>query len=176
MIVVNVTVEGIEDLRRVLRNIPKGGGVKAGVIENQKAGNTEVLKYAPIQEFGGMIAVTQKMRNFFMAVFHVHLRDDLHCITIPPRSFMRTTYERNFNKWLDFLVRGVQAGIEERRLWELLGTRMQDDIRETIASNVPPPNSPLTKRYKDLEYPTHKDDTLRMTDALYKSIDYEVIQ
>ena len=176
MATITIKVEGVEQVLAKLKKLPHQGGVKAGVLDNEKSGGGEVLDYAPIQEFGGVIPVTKKMRGYFGAVFGVHLRKDKAVITIPSRPFMRLTYQDKHKEWLQDLIKGIKAGIDENTLWELIGTRMMDDIQATIRSNLPPANSSLTRAIKEKEYPTHANDTLRMSDKLHNSIDYEVLK
>ena len=172
---ITVDLSGLEKLIENLGKIPQEGGVKAGVLANERAGAGEVLDYAPIQEFGGSIVVTDKMRGYLGAVHDVHLKKTKTTIVIPPRPFLRITCETKANEWVECLAKGINKGIDESTLWELMGTRMQDDIKETIRSNVPPENSAMTKKFKKENYPTHENDTLRMSDKLHNSIDYEVL-
>jgi len=140
------------------------------------AGITEgpVLEYAPIQEFGGTINVTEKMRGFLGAMYGIHLRKTTKTISIPSRPFLRTTWKRNNGKWSEYLARALRAGQSPRMALELVGTMMEDDIRKTLDSNLPPPNSEATTRIKEQEAPTSVGRTLYFKGELYKSITHEV--
>lgn len=153
-----------------------GGSVKAGVWEDRKAGlgKGKVMDYAPIQEFGGQIKVTDKMRGYLAVNYGIHLRKETTHITIPPRSFLRSTYQRHKGEWFDIVARAIKAGKGELAL-EYAGIRMQDDIRNTILSNLPPPNSQATNLIKEKTgWPASIGKTLYHTGALHDSINYEV--
>lgn len=151
-----------------------GGMVKAGVLEGAKtADGKSVLDYAPIQEFGGQIKVTDKMRGFLAVNYGIHLRKDTTHITIPPRSFLRSTYQKHKREWFDIVARAIKAGKGELAL-EYAGIRMQDDIIQTIQGNMPPPNSAMTTMIKQKVAPAAVGKTLMQTGTLVHSINYEV--
>ena len=151
------------------------GSVKAGILEGAtNPDGKDVLDYAPIQEFGGSVPVTDKMRGFLAAAYGIHLRKSTATINIPPRSFLRTTFKEHKDEWVNILARALKAGKGPEEALEYAGIRMQDDIVAQIASNMPPPNSPATDFIKSQVAPANVGRTLMHTGTLVHSIDYEV--
>ena len=174
--VMTARLEGSESVMAALRKLSDARGrVKAGVTEGAANDNgKDVLAYAPVQEFGGHIPVTDKMRGFLAANYGIHLRKDTTHITIPPRSFLRTTLQEKGNEWVTFLGRALNAGRKPEDALELVGGRMQDDIIAKINSNMPPPNSAATNFIKQQDAPAAMGKTLQHTGTLIHSINYEV--
>lgn len=175
MAMVTAKLEGVEVLMAKLQKLANiGGMVKAGVLEGAKnADGKDVLDYASIQEFGGQIKVTDKMRGFLAVNYGIHLRKDTTHITIPPRSFLRSTYQKHRREWFDIVARAIKEGKGELAL-EYAGMRMQDDIIQTIQGNMPPPNSAATTMIKQKIAPAAVGKTLMQTGTLVHSINYEV--
>lgn len=175
---VSVSVRGGETILQHLEELAEAKGlVKAGILEGAaNAEGRDVLDYAPVQEFGGHIAVTPKMRGFLSAQYGIHLKKSTTHITIPPRPFMRTTFEEHWQEWVELLAGYLRSGVASEIALEYVGMRMQDDIIAQIASNMPPPNSPATDMIKRREAPANVGRTLMHTGTLAHSIDYEVTE
>ena len=135
-----------------------GISVKAGILEgatNNETGES-VAAYAAYNEFG--------------------------TANIPSRPFMRKTCDEKADTWVEGLGRMIGNGRSPEDAMKLLGMRMADDIIETIASNMPPPNSPETiasktkkvvgKKAKAGE--SHVPGTLIDTGSMIASVNYEV--
>lgn len=176
MATVTVEMTGGEAILAKLKKLADArGSVKAGILEGAtNAAGTDVLTYAPIQEFGGSIPVTEKMRGFLAANYGIHLKKSTATINIPPRSFLRTAFKEHKGEWVEILARALQAGKEPEAALEYAGIRMQDDIVAQIASNMPPPNSAATDFIKSQIAPANVGRTLMQTGTLVHSIDYEV--
>ena len=174
---VSVSVRGGETLLRHLEELAEAKGlVKAGIMEGSR-NYAEVIEYAPSQEFGAQIEVTPKMRKFLAYNFDIHLRPDKTHIIIPPRPFMRTTFEEHWQEWVELLAGYLRSGVAPEIALEYVGIRMQDDIIAKIKSNMPPPLSDATKKIKSMpeQSPENADRTLYHSGQLAHSIDYEVI-
>lgn len=176
---VNCSVTGGEKLAQVVQGWLAGAGahsVKAGVLEGAtNADGKSVLDYAPIQEFGGSIPVTQKMRVFLGMTYGIWLRKAKTHISIPPRSFMRTTFAAKRKEWVSYLGKALKAGTPVATALEYVGIKMQDDIIETIKSSLPPPNSEMTTMIKQIEAPATVGKTLQMTGTLVHAIKYQLV-
>lgn len=176
MATVTAKLTGGEALLAKLQKLADArGSVRAGVLEGAaNADGKSVLEYAPVQEFGGHIPVTDRMRGFLAANYGIRLKKTTTVIVIPPRSFLRTTFKEHKDEWIDILARALKAGKEPGVALEYVGIRMQDDIVQQIASNMPPPNSPATDFIKQQVAPANIGRTLMQTGTLVHSIDYEV--
>lgn len=151
----SVSISGLDALRRKLLQITDGQAltVSAGVRENAKNKETGelVAPYAALNEFGGV--------------------SDFHgkTIKIPSRPFMRSTFETKQSEWVEGLRRLLAAGHSVEDALDLTGLKMKQDIQTTIKSNMPPPNSPETLKYKNRDM-----GTLMQTGSLHQSIKYRV--
>lgn len=173
---VEFTTDGVEDIVKTLQELGgKGGMVRAGIIEGSE-NYTDVLEYAPIQEFGGEITVTPKMRAFLAYKYDVHLSPKKETIVIPSRPFMRTTFEEHKEEWANIMAQYLDKGVDTNIILERVGARMEDDIVATIMSNMEPKLSPMTKKIKEQYCPENADRTLYATGQLAKSIHYEVMK
>lgn len=89
---------------------------------------------------------------------------------IPERSFMRTAFDENLPQLKEDMDRRyseVQAGTKTvYQALGLVGLRHQDQIKQKIDQNVPPPNSPFTIARKG------SSKTLIDTGAMKNSIHY----
>ncbi len=173
MATVTVNVSGMEGVLKALEKFKElKGSVKAGVLEGATGDEGKsVLDYAPIQEFGGQIPVTKKMRGFLAAAFGVHLKKTTTVINIPSRPFLRSTYAENKEKW-----NAVARGMSASNALEAVGGEMQLDIIEKIKSSMPPPNSPMTTKIKQEKAPAVVGQTLQFSGSLLKSILHEVTE
>lgn len=120
--------------------------VKVGIQSNEDA---ELLTIANVQEFGADITVTPKMRGFFRAAFGVNLKKSTTKITIPPRPFIRQTFDKRLDelKKTGFDVGGlvIDDKLTLEQALELWGDQFVAFIRNEIAEgNNFEPNAPLT--------------------------------
>lgn len=151
------------DLVRLLEledlvNLTGGIKVKAGILEgatNNETGES-VAAYAAYNEYG--------------------------TADIPSRPFMRKTFDKKEGTWFKGLGNAIRNGRSPEDAMKLLGMRMADDIVETIASNMPPPNSPETIASKTKKVvgkgaktgESHVPGTLIDTGSMIASVNYEV--
>lgn len=151
------------DLVRLLEledlvNLTGGIKVKAGILEgatNNETGES-VAAYAAYNEYG--------------------------TADIPSRPFMRKTFDEKEGAWCKGLGNAIKNGRSPEDAMKLLGMRMADDIIATIASNMPPPNSPETIASKTKKVvgkgaktgESHVPGTLIDTGSMIASVNYEV--
>ena len=185
----------IQGMDRLLDRLRKMGGdspmlVKAGVLEGATGyeNGASVATVAAVNEYGGTILISEKKRTLyfkqgkngavgtrFVKKSKSNFAQDVivpeHTVTIPPRPFMRHTFETRKDEWVKELAGRLAAGESPKKALELVGTLMEDDIRAAInepASDWKPANAPATLKRKKSDRP------LIDTSILLKSIDYEV--
>ena len=105
---------------------------------------------------------------------------------IPARPFMRMTAEKNMSRWAGIFRQVTQDKIIEnpsvaRAAFWRIGREAKEDIKETILSDMPPPNSPAYAKWK-AEKPGRDGGngkmayagTLFYTGNMYESIDFRL--
>jgi len=142
---------GLSKIEKKL-NLVDGSGLAVGVFHDAKdEEGTQVAEYAAANEFG----VQSK--------------------NIPERSFMRSTFDENFQKYVDITGGDVEAmaenSIEAVRMLFDLGAEMTNDIKRKIKSNIPPANTPETKAAK-----RGGNKTLIDTGAMRNSIKFRIFK
>lgn len=135
--------------KRILRETRKAAvaevviGVQAGEVNDD---SQLIAEYAAYNEFG-----TEK---------------------IPERSFMRSSFDENLPAIKADMDRRygqvVDGSITARQALGLIGLRHQDQIKDKIDTNIPPPNAPATIEAKGSSH------TLIDTGAMKNSIHYIV--
>lgn len=138
--------EFAKDLEKELKSVK---GAKAGFYEGKKYPNgLEVAQNALIQEYG-----TDK---------------------IPARPFMRRTINKNQEKWKKYLEEHFDFELDNNttleQVMKQIGAIMAGDMKKSIDSNIPPPNSPETIKRKKSSH------TLMDTGLLRQSIHSKVIK
>lgn len=135
----------VKDLTEDLKSVK---GAKAGWFEGKKyPDGLEIAKNALIQEYG-----TDK---------------------IPSRPFMRLTIAKNQEKWKKLIEEFYDPegdGLDFETVMRRIGVVMAGDMKASIGSNIPPPNSPETIKRKG------SSRTLIDTGTLRNSIHSEVIK
>ena len=90
---------------------------------------------------------------------------------IPGRSFMRSTFDENENRYTRIFANGIKqlgANATLGRVLTFAGENVATDIKEKIRSGIAPANSPRTIAIKK------SDKTLIDTGGLVGSITYEI--
>jgi hypothetical protein len=95
---------GAHILNRITHTV-EGDVVKVGIFG-------ESALVACVQEFGATIKVTSKMRAFLRR-FGIYLRKDKEVIKIPPRSFLRSTFDENEKEIEQLIGKEVKAVVEK---------------------------------------------------------------
>ncbi|NOG26567.1 hypothetical protein [Lysinibacillus fusiformis] len=132
----------ISRLKDVLKEL-KNYSVEVGIF-----GSDEYVMVASVHEFGATI---QREKG---------------SISIPERSFLRTTFDEKNEEWASFFknqlkhVLALQMGVQT--LFNRLGARMVGDIQEKITDLDAPPNAPSTIAKKGSSNPLIDTGGLRM--------------
>ena len=134
-------------------------GLKRFIRELQAAKVTEVV-----------VGVQQGADNDGQQIAEYAAYNEFGTDSIPERSFMRSAFDENLAELrqdMDAQYGRVQAGqITVRTALGLVGLRHQDQIKNKIDTNIPPPNSPVTIAKKGSSH------TLIDTGAMKNSIHY----
>lgn len=142
-----INVRGEEAWKRIRERLGKKALVRAGVMEGATyPDGKSVAGVAAVQEFGGP--------------------------DIPPRPFLRRTYETHNKEWIERLARLLQGNRPPDAALELIGRLMMADIQATIddSPSWAEPNSELTLARKESDKPLYHTGVLR------GAIDYEVAE
>lgn len=92
------------DLRDSLEIIDDGDSVAIG----------SKLPYAAIQEFGGRIFITNKMRAFLHAVLDIHPRASTQYVNIPAQPYIRPAFEERRNAGLTRIAASLLKNLFKR--------------------------------------------------------------
>lgn len=139
----------INRLKNVLREL-KNHSVEVGIF-----GSDEYVMIASVHEFGATIQRGEGT------------------ITIPERSFLRTTFDEKNEEWVNFfksqLKQVLRFQMDVQTLFNRLGARMVGDIQKKITNLDAPPNAPSTIIKKGSSNPLIDTGGLRMRVA-YKVV------
>ncbi|AWK42600.1 hypothetical protein LGZ99_21770 [Photorhabdus temperata] len=95
-----------------------------------------------------------------------------HTINIPERSFLRSTFNENKDKYANKLVKGIKSELKNdgdpQQALEKLGEMVARDVKRKIQAGIDPPLSQATIKRKKSSKP------LIDTGQLVQSITYEV--
>lgn len=150
---IRIRIRDNNNIPRVIRTLNelKSYRLEVGVF----AESGEYAMIASVHEFGAII-------NNGKAV-----------ITIPERSFIRSTFDEKENEWFEFLKNQINKLITSNGsallVWELLGAKMVADIQKKIRDLKDPPNAPSTIAAKGSSNP------LIDTGGLRQRITYRVV-
>lgn len=154
-------------LKQIAEKKGRGAVAKAGILEGSKnQQGVSIPMYAAMNEFGGRIPVTPKMRRYLSAAKGIHLGKNKRFINIPSRPFMRMTVDRCYHTWVDDLGRLLKAGRGPLEALDIMGSRMAEDIRATIKTGRFAPNV--------IKKPSGNPPLYDSGDMLH-SIDHEVV-
>jgi hypothetical protein len=103
--------------------------VVAGLMVGEGGADAELLEYAAANEFGARAGRGRR-------------------VTIPERSFIRSTFDENEGAFTEAARRTVRLILDGQRSihagMSRLGAFVQAKIQAKIRSNLPPPNAPAT--------------------------------
>lgn len=72
--------------------------------------------------------------------------------TIPPRPFFRAMVQKNSGKWpINLRTALTETGGDAATSLGLVGQEIQEELQDSIRSNVPPPNAPSTVEAKGFD-------------------------
>ena len=92
-----------------------------------------------------------------------------HARNIPPRPFLRATFDANTQMYAGALAEELAGGMDPELVMRSLGEVMAGDVKDAISTWETPPNSPAT-----IERKKGRNTPLRDTGALMKAITYRV--
>lgn len=111
------------------------------------------------------------------SVVQVALWNEFGTEHIPERSFFRSTldkHEDQINSWRKEAIEKIIDGKETpEHALESIGFKIRELIKNTILSNVPPPNADSTAAHKRAEGVPVR--TLVETNLLLRSVEYHVV-
>ena len=132
----------------------------------------KLLMIARVQEYGVKIEVTDKMRGY-LASQGLFLRGDTQYITIPERSYVRSTaidklkdIQKNSKKYLNQII---TTNMKVETFGKLLGNVLADIMKEQMKELKNPKLHPFTIEQKG------SDDPLIDTGELLNAITYKVV-
>lgn len=156
---------GYREITKALKNI-NGSYVKVG-LQGQTGQKTyggkfdrvTVVDLGIIHEFGATInrnLKTVSLMQGLKAFYSGKIRTGQ--ITIPERSFLRSTFDKMFNDWREmnkqlfwnifskFYSSSYTKGID--KALDVMGQTIQRDIKNMITRGIPPPNAASTLKAK----------------------------
>lgn len=100
------------------------------------------IKTAKIQEFGSIIPVTDKMKNYFKTL-NIYL--SASSLIIPPRPHRKQTIRKNYKKWTkEFKHALILTKFDIKKALEILKLNVVADYKDMIVSGEFTPLSGLT--------------------------------
>lgn len=88
---------------------------------------------------------------------------------IPPRPFFRTMIRKNSEKWpINLRTALTNTGGDAATSLGQVGQEIQEELQDSIRSNVPPPNAPATAKAKGF------DRTLIDTGVMLNTVKHNV--
>jgi phage gpG-like protein len=165
----SVKIKGLNELeKKIIKSIDKNLVLKVGVFGSQ---DSDMVMIASVHEFGKQITVTDKMR-YFLGYSGLWLKKATQYITIPERSFLRSTFKdkkQNILRGIKENIKKVIAGIYTQEIFmSRLGEAIQMFVKEKITAGIEPENHPFTIENKKSSKPLIGSGRLR------DSIRYEV--
>lgn len=107
--------ETIKALQKLMKDLDKKVSIKVGIIgdkaaEKQPGSSLTNAELGAVHEFGATINVTEKMRAYLHHI-GIHLKPETTTITIPARSFLRSTLLSDWGK--DELLGRVNLDVKD---------------------------------------------------------------
>jgi hypothetical protein len=130
--------------------------IEVGLFGNdEKNPKTNIAYRGIIQEYGAIIQVTNKMKGYFAAVFHVRKSD--RPIVIPKRPFTAEAFDLNQSKLEKFVADEYDKTITGKqtteKMIERIGVLHESQIKKSIQSGNWTPNSSMTSTIKGSSKP-----------------------
>lgn len=107
--------ETIKALKKLMKDLDKKVSIRVGIIgdkaaEKQPGSSLTNAELGAVHEFGATINVTEKMRAYLHHI-GIHLKPETTTITIPARSFLRSTLLSDWGK--DELLGRVNLDVKD---------------------------------------------------------------
>lgn len=156
---------GFADIKKEVRRFKKSY-TSIGFFTTGGDPSNDIAARAIVHEFGAKIPVTKKMKGFFLYKFGVALKKSI--ITIPERSFMKQTFDKNKNKIHDKIIDGYNRVLDgndtAKQALSRLGEWYRALMQLTIRGENFVANSPLTIKAKGSSKPL--SDTGEMANSI----------
>lgn len=183
---------GGEELQKYLagiaESVAKASGLKVGFLEGSTYDDgTPVPMVAAVNEFGGTIDIPERTQNLHFKydertgdIGHRFVRANkanfvqsvtvpAHKITIPARSYFRNMIASKSPEWGATLGKlMVRYDYDASEALDQMGTRIRDQLQDSIVELRDPPNAASTLRQKAGSNP------LIDSSHMLNSVDYEV--
>jgi len=157
--------------------------IQAGWFENTKYDDgTSVGGIAAVQNYGAIINVTPKQRNF-LHYLGIHLKNSTGEIIIPPRPFMEKAKARvqgseGKQVLLQELLRVFEGKQTMEQATNRLGAWLQGVIQEEIKNTTEPPLSDATIEIRNSEYVSKSKNSstkpLQGSGIMFSTVQYKV--
>jgi len=165
-----ITIKDIDNTEKILKELKKFDRreIRAGFFGDKDA---ELPMIAAVQEYGAKIPVSDEMRKFFAANGYP-LRAETQFFIIPERAFLRKTVDDDgaMTEVFEFGIENYNKTGSLESMVNAMGSKFVAKIQDSIASNIQPPNHPLTTELKG-----GKEKTLIDTGRLRQGVTYEVV-
>lgn len=160
-------IDHTDEILKALKNTTSKE-IRAGFFGDKDA---ELPMIASVQEFGAKIPVSDAMRKFFAANGYP-LKADTQFFIIPERAFLRKTIDNDaaMNEVFNFAVEMYNKTENFESMLKAMGSKFVAKIQDSIASNIQPPNHPLTTELKGGE-----EKTLIDTGRMSQGVTYQVV-
>ena len=112
---------------------------------------------AQVNEYGAKMQMTDKQRKFIFAMLNEYeietsknSKTGTGYINIPERAFMRKTFDNDeaMREVFDFGIENYNKYEDIHKMLKAMGEKLKAKVQESIRSNIPPANSPLTVAMK----------------------------
>jgi len=161
---------GWKDLKKTLAALKQGGSyTKVGILGSNaekevEGGGITTVRLAMVHEFGATIdhpggtpyAIGKGGRAVFLRKGESAPgwagTTKPHKITIPERSYLRSTFEEKRSSYVEalkkMLAKVYEGKLSIAQVLGVLGLKMVADVKGKIRSGIAPPNAPATLRRK----------------------------
>lgn len=123
---------------------------------NATRGDSNNATIAAVHEFGATIKVTPKMRGFLGAA-GLYLKKSTTQITIPERSFLRSTMQEHGKEAAALLAKSINEALfgdgDMRKPFDVTGRLLSGLAQKKIQSGISPANSDFTVKRKKSSKP-----------------------
>ena len=94
----------------------------------------------------------------------------------PPRPFFRNAINDHEKEWNNDLAKMIRSGMEVDRALDILGSRIQGDVRISISQLMDPPLSPVTLKIRRTRKTRRTESTKPLVDSgeMFDGVNYEV--
>jgi len=158
----------MDELSRTLRELGTNT-IKVGISGDD---DSEMVMIGAVHEYGTEITVTPKMRAWF-AYSGFPLKQETTTITIPERSFLRSTFDERADEITDkikSLMPSVLEGeVDPNTFMDMIGLEFSGFVQKKIKDLRDPANSEMTAERKNSDNPLI--DTGRMVGAIRHKVE-----